>query len=213
VTARPWSRLLNEDPARLELELARAGTTREFLIRDVRDVAKLRQECELLKRVRDKQRREEAFLRLALEWFGDRGQPQPEKRTRPVAALFVGFEPNYGDLTPDFGRLPRLEDERPADGADEEDVPGGEGDDLVRGEPYLRADYEQAGKLHRRGLMTIGAIKKSRALKHKRAFRIYRQFKVGAVFFDDAGLHTGPGYRFDPDLLEQSPSRYKLIRR
>jgi hypothetical protein len=110
-------------------------------------------------------------------------------------------------------RLLRPEVERAAEVVNEEDVAGPDRDDLLGGEPYLRADYEAAGKLYRRGLMTIRAIEKARGLSHKRAFRLYRQFKAGAVVYDDAGLHTGSGYRFNPDLLMLSPAQYKLIRR
>jgi hypothetical protein len=85
-------------------------------------------------------------------------------------------------------------------------------DDLVRGLPYLKADYEAAGKLHKAGKMTVDGIEKRRELSTKRAHRIYRQFVADAVLFDDAGLHPGPGYRWDPIELDNDPPRYKLIR-
>jgi hypothetical protein len=87
-----------------------------------------------------------------------------------------------------------------------------ETDDLVSGLPYLKADYEAAGKLHKAEKMTVDGIQKRRELSTKRAYRIYRQFVAGAVLYDDAGLHPGSGYRWDPRELDNEPPRYKLIR-
>ena len=86
-------------------------------------------------------------------------------------------------------------------------------DDLIGGNPYLKADYEEAGKLHHKNKMTIQGIEARRELKRKRAYRIYRQFKEGAVLYDEVGLRPGPGYRWDLIELDNDPPRYKLIRR
>ena len=67
-----WSDL-RDDPERLSIELAKAGTTPEDLASDVRDVPELRETCERLKRP--------ARLLLALQYFGDEGNPQPTERT------------------------------------------------------------------------------------------------------------------------------------
>jgi hypothetical protein len=92
--------------------------------------------------------------------------------------------------------------------------PPSERDDLIGGTPYLRADYEAAGKLHAKGKMTVDGIEKRRQLSTRRAYRIYRQFVVGAVLYDDqVGLRPGPGYRWDPAGRENDPPTYKLIRR
>jgi hypothetical protein len=96
------------------------------------------------------------------------------------------------------------------DGPDE--VAGVGQDDLLGGVPYMKADYEAAGKLHKAGKMTVDGIEKRRELSTKRAYRIYRQFRASAVIFDDVGLRPGPGYRWDPDYLDEDPPQYKLIR-
>jgi hypothetical protein len=84
-------------------------------------------------------------------------------------------------------------------------------DPLVGGNSYTKADYTAAGQLHAKDKMTIQGIEKRTTLKRKRAYRIYRQFEAGAVLYDDAGLHPGPGYRWDPFELENDPPGYKLI--
>ena len=97
-----WVDLLGKDPAELELELAKAGTTPADLVRDARDEPALREKMKLLSS-------EEARLRLALEWFGDGSHPQPEKRTPLVLVAFGDGTGFSAGLTPDWGRLPRLE--------------------------------------------------------------------------------------------------------
>jgi hypothetical protein len=86
-----WSEL-RHDPPRLAAELAKLGISRRVLKADVRDVPELRSTCNLLTG--------DALLVLALEWFGDEGHPQPAQRT--VWQL---------GRTPDWGRLPPLEDD------------------------------------------------------------------------------------------------------
>jgi hypothetical protein len=86
-----------------------------------------------------------------------------------------------------------------------------EGDDLLGGLAYMKADYEAAGKLHKAGKMTVDGIKTRRELSTKRAYRIYRQYVANAVLYDDVGLHPGPGYRWDPAGLDHDPPQYKLI--
>jgi hypothetical protein len=103
-----WVDLQRDDSVRLELELAKAGTTPAELVRDALDVPELRQRMKLL-------RSQEARLRLALEYFGDEGHPQPVERTRWPHILVPG-QPAHGQMTPDWGLLPRLEnDGLPAD--------------------------------------------------------------------------------------------------
>jgi hypothetical protein len=90
------------------------------------------------------------------------------------------------------------------------DEPAAETDDLVGGEPYSKVDYIEAGKLHAKNKMTIQGIENHTSLKQKRAYRIWRQFKAGAVLYEDGVLRPGPGYPFE---LDNDPPRYKLIRR
>ena len=113
-----WVDLL-DDPARLEVELAKAGATTAFLERDLVDVPELRAELKFL-------RTKAARLRRALEWFGDEGHPQPKSRTRPAVMAFGKGEIVYGGLTPDWGPLPRLDaDERPEGGGRKGGRPSG----------------------------------------------------------------------------------------
>jgi hypothetical protein len=91
-----WSELLRSDPERLEIELAEAGTTLADLADDLRDVPEKKAIAEGLS-IKARQRR-------ALEWFGDQGNPQPEERTEWFGT----------GRTPDWGHLPRLEDDGPA---------------------------------------------------------------------------------------------------
>ncbi len=211
---RPWSGLSG---AEAEFELAKRGTTPEYLIRDAEDVPKLRERMSLLSSP-------EAKLRLALEWFGDQGHPQPEKRTRPITGQ-IGDLILYDDLTPVWGWLPSLD--RDDDKGDHSDQSKGEQDDehdekllkiLLGGLPYPKVEYETAGKLYRaeklgNSRMTVAGIKKRCGLSTSRAFRVYLQYRAGAVVYDDAGLHTGPDYRWDPARLDHDPQRFKLIRR
>lgn len=83
---------MRDDPERLAVELSKVGTTPGELALDVRDVPELRERYELLT--------PEARLLLALEWFGDQGHSQPTERTE---WHILGY-------TPDWGRLPRLDD-------------------------------------------------------------------------------------------------------
>ena len=85
--------------ARVEVELAKLGTTTKSLILDARDVPEL---APVLGRAGMSF---EEKLRVALVWFGDDGHPQPEQRSNWET---VGRTPNRG-------RLPRLDgDETPA---------------------------------------------------------------------------------------------------
>jgi hypothetical protein len=87
----PWSELPRW---RLEVELAKIGTTISEFVCDARDVPELQPWIEDLS--------PDAKLQVALEWFGDQGNPQPTERQD-----WHG----YG-RTPDWlgGRLPRLRD-------------------------------------------------------------------------------------------------------
>jgi hypothetical protein len=104
-----WSEL---DPVRLEIELAKLGIMVGDLVKDAEDVPELHEMMELLS--------PEAKARLALEWFGDQGHPQPEERTPPVIGAFLDHGSFiYGDLTPNWGWLPPLapeEDSGPREG-------------------------------------------------------------------------------------------------
>jgi hypothetical protein len=70
-----WSDLASvSDRPRLKVELAKDGTTPDDLVLDVQDVPALHAQCERL------EGDDEALLLLALQWFGDEGNPQPEQR-------------------------------------------------------------------------------------------------------------------------------------
>jgi hypothetical protein len=104
-----WSEL---PPARREIELATLGITVDDLAADAQDVPELRSVIELLSS-------NESRLQLALRWFGDESHPQPVERTDW-----------YGTgRTPDWGSLPRLEDD------EAERTPAGDEADLVGGNP------------------------------------------------------------------------------
>jgi hypothetical protein len=101
---------------RLDVELARAGTTRWALTQDVQDVVELRETCKPLRH------NEAALLRLALEWFGDRGEPQPERRrgwglsfieatSEGDTYIELDGKPAAVSRTPSFGKLPRLDND------------------------------------------------------------------------------------------------------
>ena len=76
-----WSEL---SPEQLEIELAKLGIDVGILTADIRDVPEQ-------KTTADNLTSESARLRLALEWFGDKGHPQP------VALDRVGLDrPNTG---------------------------------------------------------------------------------------------------------------------
>jgi hypothetical protein len=149
VTARSWSRLLDEDPARLDLELARAGTTRKDLIHDVQDVPELRETCRLLRG------NKEALLRLALEEFGDRGRPQPEERLAYADHSFGG-EPAFTYRTADFGQLSRLDDDKPAETQPTD----------WRG-PFEHATLENVVRLRERGKSYDGIVEELKLSKRQ----------------------------------------------
>jgi hypothetical protein len=78
--------------ARVDVELAKLGITAYELTLDARDVPELKP---LFRQPMSQEQR----LRIALEWFGNEGKPQPEERT---AWAVTG-------RTRDWGRLPRLD--------------------------------------------------------------------------------------------------------
>ena len=111
-----WSDLA--DPARrarLVAELSKAGTSIDHLLLDLRDVHDPGMRREVAEAGDDR----EMLLRLALEWFGDLGNPQPTERSRWIGrdiedvTIFgldeVDRQPTF--QTPDFGRLHRLDDD------------------------------------------------------------------------------------------------------
>ena len=65
-----WSEL---SPAQLAIELAKLGTNVDQLVLDARDVPEL----EPALRGKTKEEKRE----IAVEWFGDRGNPQPATRS------------------------------------------------------------------------------------------------------------------------------------
>jgi hypothetical protein len=93
-----WVDLQRNDPALLELELASAGTTPAYLVRDALDDPALREKMKLLS--------PEARVLLALEYYGDEGHPQPEKRTPLIVVAFGEGASASAGRTPDWGRLP-----------------------------------------------------------------------------------------------------------
>lgn len=103
-----WSKL---PPVELEIELAKLGLTVDDLVRDGEDDPELGPIMELLAS-------EEAKRQLVVEEFGDRGRPQPrERKPRRIFSVLTdaGLEPLVcRDPTPDWGRLPRLEDDESA---------------------------------------------------------------------------------------------------
>lgn len=111
-----WAEL---PPARRAIELGNLGITAQDLVLDLRDAARG------IPELRDALARcgpSEDYVRLALEWFGDEGQPQPRERSywsvssgRAENAV-AGSPPGY--RTPDWpdwpgGRMPRLDDDEP----------------------------------------------------------------------------------------------------
>ena len=99
---RLWSEF---DPIDRDIELAKLGITICDLINDGYDVPELKP---ILERLRS----EQAQARVVLKHFGDQGHPQPRDRTPPL--LMMGDGPVYGDRTPDWGRLSRLDDDEAA---------------------------------------------------------------------------------------------------
>jgi hypothetical protein len=183
-TLQPWER-------RAELAKVHPDLTEGCLIACGRAVP------ELAPQIRA-QRSKEDQLKVVLRYFGDEGHPQPEGPVRYGPA--INGEPVI--QCPPWGRLPRLEDDTLV-----------ENDDLVGGWPYSRAHYDAAGKLHTRGKMTLAGVEKRTGLKRKRAYRLYRQFKHGAVAYDDrGGPRPTPGYGWDPFELRKEPRGFKLIR-
>lgn len=110
-----WSDLYDRR-TRLVVELDRAGTTPRFLVLDMQDATRdnpaLREEFRRCKSDDDR-------LRLALEWFGDLGNPQPTNRTTdwPKGPVVIAGDGPRRPLptfrTPDWhdGRLLPLADD------------------------------------------------------------------------------------------------------
>lgn len=201
--ARLWSQLPPWE-RRAKLAEVHRDLTEDFLIADGLAVAELAPQIKAQKSKEDK-------VMVVLRYFGDEGHPQPEERGA-LAPLIFGLGESAEAIaararrSPPWGQLPQLEPDEPG-------PPTGDKNDLLGGEPYSRVEYMEAGKLHAKNKMTIQGIENHTSLKQKRAYRIYRQFREGAVVYDDAGLRPGPGYRWDPFELDNDPPHYKLIRR
>jgi len=150
----------------------------------------------------------EGKVMVVLRYFGDEGNPQPERGGgKRVPLLFDLMDPGAPGRNahllrpaPDWGRLPPPEKEHAKE------------DDLVGGLPYRKADYEAAGKLYRARKMTVEGIETRTSLSTRRAYRIYRQYEAAAVIYGDGGLRPGVGYRWDPAFRDDDAPGYRLIR-
>jgi hypothetical protein len=162
-----WSQLLRDDPQRLEIELARAGTTLGNLVRDIRDVPELRDKTARMSR--------KAKELLALEYFGDQGNPQPEDRTAWVRASSPTRVVRR--RTPDFRRLPSLDD--PAEPEAQRSARMTGRHDRVPGEIPTRL-VEQAVRWHvKEGLGRRTLAQEVRGLTEWTAGQILRWYGVG----------------------------------
>jgi hypothetical protein len=94
---RSWSDLF-DDPDQLAIELSPLGIDRKVLARDICDVPGY----EHLRSLTERQR-----LKVALQVFGDQRRPQPPQETRTLWHIF--------GHTPEWGRLPTLDDKPKTD--------------------------------------------------------------------------------------------------
>jgi hypothetical protein len=170
-----WTELLREDPRRLEVELARAGTTRGDLARDICDVPGSKATPEMPQDVR---------VLLAVEWFGDEGHPQPEHRRDWVRSHAPGRTKWF--KTREFGQLHRLLDpsedltspgersEAARELRDDKREPAEIPTDLVAEAVRRKAAAEREGR--REGRRTIGRLP---GLTEWTARQILGWYKVG----------------------------------
>jgi hypothetical protein len=141
-----WSDLFDQR-ARLVAELEKTGTTIDYLLLDIQDVQDKGLQAELWQGGYDRDR----WLRLALEWFGDLGNPQPQERSawigndvnepRIWSLAEAGRQPTF--RTPDWARLPRLEADEAPEGPRAQ-----VGGDRFRGITVPMALAEEAVRLH-----------------------------------------------------------------
>jgi hypothetical protein len=99
----PWSALLRDDPARLEVELARRGLRLRDLVNAVEDDPEA---AVIAARLQSAQARE----RFAVEWFGDEQHHQPAKHTPRVVVYHAPGLATYYPSPPQWGVLGQLED-------------------------------------------------------------------------------------------------------
>jgi hypothetical protein len=191
LVVRLWSQLFH-DRTQLEIELDEDGTTPFWIAWDVRDVRELQERYG--ERLASMSR--EARLKLALDWFGDHGHPQP-----PLAERTPEHSLGY---SPEFGWLHRLDDdestrtEAPQEPHDEKaggEIPTSLVEKAVR-------EYEASGKkLGRRTLP-----RKVPALEEWGARLILGWYRVGkpaGLWLEDGRLRWGPAITPVPDGWEQ----------
>jgi hypothetical protein len=162
----PWSELPRW---RLEVELAKIGTTISEFVCDARDVPELQPWIEDLS--------PDAKLQVALEWFGDQGNPQPAERQD-----WHG----YG-RTPDWlgGRLPALEDGEPASRIQHRDpLP-----------PRQTADAIQLRVVEHK---SWPKIRKATGISHRKVNYIRLALKHGDLAWDRGSIALGPETRNTP---------------
>jgi hypothetical protein len=83
-----------------------------------------------------------------------------------------------------------------------------ERDELIGGRPYAEAQYVAAGNLYNTEKLSVAGVQKL-GLSQRRAYKLYRQYKNGAVVYKGGEVRAGPGYEWDPALLAQK--LYKLM--
>jgi len=178
---------------RVEIELAKVGTTPDYLVRDAEDEPELQAEMELLSSP-------EAKLRRALQYFGDEGNPQPENREPRVLAGWDDGRVIEGALTPDWGQLPRLPPEMKKKPGPEQETHGRRSD-KSKG-TRVRYDLAERGLLlhvknglGRRKLPGLGEWEAGQVIKW--------HDKVGkptGLWFDETDrLHWGPAITSESD--------------
>jgi hypothetical protein len=189
--ARRWSDL---SPVELEVELAKAGVTAKELVRDAQDVPELKP---IMKRLKSR----DAKLRLAVEWFGDEGHPQPKERQRRV--MFYGGPEAivYYDPSPDWGQLPGLADESEA----YEVAPEGT-DRTAGGRPYKKHPglaLKDAARMIANGETNKSAIARSATAKARG--------RIEATELVEKKWESGFSARDDVDALLEAVGERLLI--
>jgi hypothetical protein len=206
-----WTALQRDDPLRLQIELARAGTTLDHLARDICDVPELHMTPRTSKEIRQ---------RRALEYFGDDDHPQPEGRRDWLRARSPRRVRTF--KTPEFGRLPRLPDDE-HDGVEALDaereragfelppelprLPGGS--TLAR---YPHAKLQSAVKQFKRGT-TAGDVSRTSGLPRDDARRVRLMFDNGLFQLSGGKLLVNkrvahPGSRYALRYLNEDGTRW-----
>jgi hypothetical protein len=81
-------------------------------------------------------------------------------------------------------------------------------DELIGGRPYEEAHYVAAGNLYNREKLTVAGVQKL-GLSQRRAYKLYRQYKTGAVVYKGGEVVAGSGYEWEPAL--RTLKLYKLM--